>query len=148
MFTRHGELISTWTVKTLIRHGILKALEYSRKRTRQHHRVAFRVSEPILPVPVFAELTRPDNVDIHRLGSRDSGVKIFQFKPQDHSVAIRLQGLVTKRTMMMLNLPLVKLQDKAIAIIESLVLRATMPACDAQKFLVPPATRFDIPNTD
>ena len=148
MFTRDGELISTSAVKDVIRDVILKDAWMLRKRTRQHHRVAFRVSEPILPVPVFAHLTWPDNLDIHRLCSRDRSVEIFQLKPQDHSVAIRLEGRVTKRTMMMLNVPLVKLQDKSIALIESLVLRATMPACDAQKFLVPAATRFDIPNTD
>ena len=121
---------------------------FSRKRTREDHRVALGVSEPILPVSVFAELTWPENRYVHNLCSRNRGVKLFEFKPKNHSVTIRLERWVTKRAMVMLYFPLVKLQDKSIAVIESLVFIATMSACEAEQFLVPAATRFDIPDTD
>ena len=84
-------------------------------RTRDDHSVAVRIAQPTLPViwPATSiwriALPRQDDFSIHFQRSIQRVVKVVHFKPQKHTVAIRLVVGISNSSVMMVDLEAVQL---------------------------------------
>jgi hypothetical protein len=100
----------------------------------------------------------------HHLGTElvrpcDRRVEVINLEPQEHAVALRLRVRITHhRAVVVLDLPVVQLQDQALAppglgnlalrIDEAFVFRSAVNTVASEKALIPAAARFDIPARD
>ena len=85
-----------------------------------------------------------------RLQLRHPGRRIIEvadFEPEQHPIAVGKRG-IADRTVVMLDVPAMQLEEQAIVLDEALVLRATVAAPAPQKTLVPTATCLDITDAD
>ena len=85
-----------------------------------------------------------------RLQLRHPGRRIIEvadFEPEQHPIAVGQCG-IADRTVVMLDVPAMQLEEQAIVLDEALVLRATVAAPAPQKTLVPTATCLDITDAD
>ena len=83
--------------------------------------------------------------DLHlQLGSAGSGgIKVADFKPQEHPVS-RRKAAVANPSVMMLHIPMVQLKNQPALRNKSLIVRAAMIAPTAKKALIPAAARLNI----
>src|SRR5215475_7397471 len=75
-------------------------------------------------------------------------IKVVDFKPEEHSIAVRFVIRVTDRAVMMLNLKAVQLHHQHSILLEALIFRTTVSARAAEQFLIPAATGFDVGRGD
>jgi hypothetical protein len=91
-------------------------------------------------------MARHQHVRLHPFRAGDGGVEIVDLEPEEHAVAVGLDGRIADRAVMMLDLPSVQLQDQGVARNQALVFGAAVGA--AKQILVPPAARLDIADGD
>ena len=113
-------------------------------RARKHDRVAIRIAQPAFPVRVLTAMARLEDVGFHLLGTRNSGVEIFQLKPEEDTIAVRPKLGIPKSTVMVLDLPIVQLEDQISVRDQSLVIRPAVAALAAKEALIPTTARLDI----
>ena len=74
-------------------------------------------------------------------------IEVADFEPEQHPIAVGQRG-IADRTVVMLDVPAMQLEEQAIVLDEALVLWATVAAPAPQKTLVPTATCLDITDAD
>ena len=74
-------------------------------------------------------------------------IEVADFEPEQHPIAVGQRG-IADRTVVMLDVPAMQLEEQAIVLDEALVLWATVAAPAPQKTLVPAATCLDITDAD
>lgn len=89
-------------------------------------------------------MARFDDLSFHRFGPRHSGVKIVQFKPEENPISIRPKFGIPERTVMVLDVPIVQLEDQISVRDQSLIIRPAVIALTAKETLIPTTARFDI----
>lgn len=80
------------------------------------------------------------------LGTSDGEVEVQNFKPHQHSIPIRGDCRITDRTMVVLTLPMVQLQDEFALMDQLFVFLSSVIALEAKELLIPTTTGFDIMN--
>jgi hypothetical protein len=93
-------------------------------------------------------MARHQHVRLHPFRAGDGGVEIVDLEPEEHAVAVGLDGRIADRAVMMLDLPPVQLQDQGIVRNQALVFGPAMRAAAAEEILVPSAARFDVADGD
>ena len=81
-------------------------------RAGQHDGVAVQITQPAFPVGVLTAMARFDDLSFHLFGTRNRGVEIVQFKPKEHTIAIRPQFGVPEWPVLVLDVPIVQLEDQ------------------------------------
>jgi hypothetical protein len=71
-------------------------------------------------------MARFDDLSFHLLGTRNSGVEIVEFKPQEHAISIWLEVWISDATTMMPHIPSVQLKNQSAVRNEPLILRTPM----------------------
>ena len=123
-------------------------------RTGQHYHVSVRIPEPNLPMIGSAlafrriPMTGQDDFNPHAFGSPDRCLEVLDFKPQQHPVAVRFQLRVTDRTMVMIDLPMVQLQNQFSLRLQAFVIGSTVGTLATQQALVPATGCLDIVRAD
>jgi hypothetical protein len=56
-------------------------------------------------------MARFDDLSFHLFGTRNSGVEVVEFKPQQHAISVWLEIGIAQRTVMMLHIPSVQLKN-------------------------------------
>jgi hypothetical protein len=84
-----------------------------------------------------------NHLDLHFFGARHGRVEIVEFKPQQHTIAMR-QILVTDWTVIVSHIPAVQLKDQSILQNKTLVFGAAMRTSTTKQTLIPATARFDI----
>ena len=113
-------------------------------RAGEHDRVAIWITQPALPVSVFAPMARFDDVCLQLFGTRNRGVEVVQFKPQENAVSIRPKFRITQWTVLVLDIPVVQLKDQGFTGDQSLIVRPTVPALATEQTLIPAAACLDV----
>ena len=120
----------------------------------QDHGVAVGIAQPDFPMVGAAvargriAMARHQHVRLHPLRAGDRGIDVVDLEPEQHAVAVRLDGRIADRAVMMLDPPSVQLQDQGVARNQALVFGAAVGAAAAEQILVPPAARFDVADGD
>ena len=117
-------------------------------RAGQHDDVAFRITQPAFPVGVLTAMARFDDLSFHLFGTRNRGVEIVQFKPKKNSIAIRPKIGIPEWTVMVLDVPVVQLEDQISARDQSLIIRPAVVALTAEETLIPTTARLDVMHAD
>jgi hypothetical protein len=91
---------------------------------------------------------RLDDVGRHLGRSGDGGVEVVGLEPQQDAVSERSALRVADRAVVVLDPPVVELEDQLIASDEALVIRTAVGAPAAQEPLVPPAAGLDVGHGD
>ena len=89
-------------------------------------------------------MARFEDVSSHLVGPRDGGVKVVQFEPEENAVAIRPKFGVPEWAVMVLDLPIVQLEDQRSVRDQSLVVGPAVVALTAKEALIPATARFDV----
>jgi hypothetical protein len=89
-------------------------------------------------------MTGHDNLGIHLRRTGDGFVKVVDLKPQQNTIAIRLVVRIADRSVVVIDLNAVQLQDQPVIRHQSLIFRAAVRALAPEQTLVPAAARFDI----
>ena len=85
---------------------------------------------------------------VQALGTRKGGVKVVDFKPQEHAVSVWPDGGVPDAAVIVLHVPPVQLENQPAVGHEPVVLGATVAAAAAKETLIPAAARLDIGYAD
>lgn len=85
-----------------------------------------------------------DDLDSHSGGARHRRVEIINLKPQEHAVPVRLESWVADWAMMMLDMPIVQLEDQLPARDQSLIIWSAVRALAAEQLLIPATARLDV----
>jgi len=88
-----------------------------------------------------------NHLDMHFFGAGYGRVEIVEFKPQQHTIAMR-QILFTDWTVIVSHIPAVQLQDQSIVQNKTLILGAAMRTSTTKQTLIPATARFDIVHTN
>ena len=113
-------------------------------RAGKHDGVALRITQPAFPMGVLTAMARFYDLSLHLFGTRNGGVKIVQFKPKENTISIRPKFGIPEWTMMMLDVPIVQLEDKVSVRDQSLIIRPAVAALTAKETLIPTAARLDV----
>jgi len=89
-------------------------------------------------------MARFDNVCLQLLGTRNRGVEIIQLKPQENAISIRPKLGIPEWTVVMLDMPIVQLQDQSSMRDQPLILRPAVVAPATQETLIPATARLDV----
>jgi hypothetical protein len=92
-------------------------------------------------------MARQDNLRPEFLSTNHGGIKIFDFEPQQDSIAGR-QFRITDWAVMMIRVPAMQLQEQLAIRNQLFVLGSTVAAVASQKTLIPATACFDISNTN
>jgi hypothetical protein len=85
-------------------------------------------------------------VQINRAGDRR--IEIIELEPKQYPVAIGLRVAVADRTVMVFNVPVVKLHDQPPIANQAFVMRSAVGALDIQKLLIPTASGLNVADAD
>ncbi len=88
-----------------------------------------------------------DDLDSHPVGASHGGLEIGNLEPKQHSVPVGLLR-ITDGAMVVLDLPLVELENQPAADHETLVIRPAVGALTTEQALIPAAARFNVIGTD
>jgi hypothetical protein len=86
----------------------------------------------------------PYHVRPHLGGTLDGIVEIVDLKPQEDAIAVRLVFAIANRSVRVVALEAMQLQNEPSLRLESLVLRTTVRTPAAEKSLIPSATGFHV----
>ena len=89
-------------------------------------------------------MARFDDLSFHRFGARNRGVEIVQFKPKENTISIRPKLGIPEWTVMVLDVPIVQLEDQISLRDQSLIIRPAVAALTAKQTLIPTAARLDV----
>ena len=123
-------------------------------RTGNHHGIAIRIPQPTLPMVGstvtrwWIAMSRKNDFNIHLSRTSDGSIKVVDFKPQQHPVAVGLVIGIPDWTVVMFGVKAMQLKYQCPIRNKPLILRATVIALAPQQFLVPPATCFYITHHD
>lgn len=117
-------------------------------RAGQHDGVPIRITQPAFPVGVLTAMAWFDDLSIHPFGPRNRSVEIIQFKPKENTVSIRPKFGIPEQTVMVLDVPIVQLEDQISVRDQSLIIRPAVITLTAKETLIPTTARFDIMNAN
>src|SRR5262245_15039124 len=89
-------------------------------------------------------MARLDDFSLQLRRAGDGGIDVVDFKPYEADVSIRLHIGITDRTVMMLHVPSVQLEDQSAIRNQPFIFRAAVRALTAEETLIPSAARFDV----
>jgi hypothetical protein len=113
-------------------------------RAGKHDGVAFRIMQPAFPVGVLTAMARFDHLSLHLFGTRNGGVEIVQFKPKENTISIRPKFGIPEWTVMVLDVPIVQLEDQISMGDQSLIIWPAVVALTAKETLIPTTARLDV----
>src|SRR5262245_25975400 len=87
-------------------------------------------------------VSRHDNLGVPRSDPSDRLLKVINFKPEEHAVAVRFVIRVADRAVMMRDLKAVQLHHQFAVMLQTFVLRAAVRALTSKESLIPPAAGF------
>ena len=123
-------------------------------RAGQDDRVAVGVAQPALPVVGAAvarrwvAMARLRDVGLHLCGSGHGGVEVVGFEPQQDAVAVRFGARIADPAMVVVDAPVVKLENQRAVPHQPLIFGTAVRALAAEEALVPAATRLDVSHRD
>ena len=85
-----------------------------------------------------------DDFRMHLLSSVHGSIEIVNFEPQQDAVAIGFRIGIADGTMVMFDIPAVKLEDQLIIRDQPFIFPPAVRALTAKETLIPPATCFDV----
>jgi hypothetical protein len=88
-------------------------------------------------------MARQNDLGVQVLSAGKGRVEVVEFKPEKHAISGR-DVWVADRTVMMLCIPVVQLEDQPAVGNESFVVRTAMVALTANEMLIPATAGFDI----
>ena len=89
-------------------------------------------------------MARFDDLSFHLIGTRNRGVEIVQFKPKENTISIRPKFGIPEWTMMVLDVPIVQLEDQLSVPDQSLIIRPAVGALTAKEPLIPTTAGLDV----
>ena len=89
-------------------------------------------------------MARFDDLSFHLFGTRNRGVEIVQFEPKENSISIRPKFGIPEWTVMVLDVPIVQLEDQLSLPNQSLIIRPAVAALTAEEPLIPTTARLDV----
>lgn len=92
-------------------------------------------------------MPRQDDLRPKLLSTGNGGLKIFNFKPEQDSIAMRESG-IPNRPVVMIYVPAMQLHEQLTVCNQLLVLVSAVTALASQKTLVPATARFNILNAN
>jgi hypothetical protein len=116
--------------------------------------IVIRIAHPTLPVIGAAiavgrvSVPRQHNFDAHLSDALHYCLKVFNFEPEQHTIAVGSVGNIADRAVMVCAFKAMKLQDEAAIVDELFVLATAMSPLTAQQAFIPQAAGFDIRDTD
>ena len=110
----------------------------------KHDRVAIRIAQPAFPVGVLAAMARFDDLGFHLVGTRNNSIEVVQFKPEENAVSVWSKVGISERAMMMLDVPVVQLEDELSARDQPFIIRSAVAALTAKETLIPATARLDV----
>jgi hypothetical protein len=81
-------------------------------------------------------MTGFDDLNFHLLGAGHGGIEVVEFEPEEHAIR--------RSAVMVLDVPLVQLEDQCATRNQSLIFRRAVRALATEEALVPSAASFDI----
>jgi len=117
-------------------------------RAREHDGIAFGIPQPAFPMGVLTAVAGFYYVRLEFLRSRDRCVKIFQLKPKQHAIPIGPKVRISEWTVMMLDIPLMQLEDQNTIPFKTFVVGPPMAALAAEQPLIPATARLDVVHTN
>ncbi len=75
-------------------------------------------------------------------------VEVINLEPEQHTITVGSISAIADEAMIVLDFKTVQLQDERAILHQLLILPAAVSAAAAQQPLIPPATGFDIRDTD
>ena len=84
-----------------------------------------------------------NHLDLHFFGAVNGRIEIIEFKPQQHTIAMR-QIFATDWTVIVSHTPAVQLQDQPSIRNKTVILGAAMRTSTTKQTLIPATARFDI----
>lgn len=113
-------------------------------RACENDGVAVRVAQPAFPVGILAAMPRFEDVRLHLFGPGHGRVEIGQFEPQENTISIGSKFGISKWTVMVLDSPIVQLEDQLSVRDESLIIRPTVVAAATKEALIPATTCLNV----
>jgi hypothetical protein len=89
-----------------------------------------------------------DDLDAELTSSLDGGIEVVDLEPQQHAIAVRPEVGIADGAVVVLDVPVVELEDERAVRDETFVLGSTVSALAIEEHLVPAAARFDIAHRD
>jgi hypothetical protein len=89
-------------------------------------------------------MSRFDDLSFHLFGTRNRGVEIVQFKPKENTISIRPKFGIPEWTVLVLDVPIVQLEDQISLRDQSLIIRPAVAALTAKETLIPTTARLDV----
>jgi hypothetical protein len=146
-----------WALKKVTGIGLTLLECFLSIRRCDHDRVAVQILDPKLEVSrVRIDVNVSHDRRFELTSAHDCFLKVVHFEPEQNAVSNRL-GRVANRTMMMIGMPIVQLQDQPVTapfarvepcIPQSLIFGTTMPPDAAEQPLIPSARCLDVPTED
>jgi hypothetical protein len=93
-------------------------------------------------------MARLDDLSLHLLGTRNSVVEIVEFKPQENAISIRPNFGIPEWTVMVLDVPVMQLEDQGSMRDQSFIIRTAVVALTAKEALIPTTARLDVMDAD
>ena len=89
-----------------------------------------------------------DDLDSHSLSARHGRIEIMNLKPQEHAVSVRLKTWIPDWTMVVLDMPIVQLEDQHPTRDQSLIIWSAVRALAAEQLLIPATACLDVAHAD
>jgi hypothetical protein len=89
-------------------------------------------------------MARFDDLSLHLFGARNRGVEIVQFKPKENTISIGSKFGIPEWTVMVLDVPIVHLEDEMSVPDQTLIIRPAVGALTAKETLIPTTARLDV----
>ena len=93
---------------------------------------------------VLTAMARFDDLSFHLFGTPNRGVEIVQFKPKKNTISIRPKFGIPEWAVMVLDVPIVQLENQLSVRDQSLIMRPAVAALTTKKTLIPTTARLDV----
>ena len=89
-----------------------------------------------------------NDLDAHFGSALHYRVEIIHLEPEQHTIPVGFAGAIADGAVMMFDVKAVQLQDEPAILHQLLIVAAAVSPPATQQALIPPATGFDIRDTD
>jgi hypothetical protein len=93
-------------------------------------------------------MSRFENIRFQLHRPSHGGFEILEFNPQEYTVSIRTVFGVSKRTVMMFDVPIVQLENEGFVPDQALILFSSVIAPTPKETLIPFTARLDVAHAD
>jgi hypothetical protein len=114
----------------------------------EHEGISVRVAQPIFPVAVFAEMAFLQSLHFEVYSATHGSVEVFELEPQQDAIAVRAKRWIPQRTVLVLRIPAMQLQNQLPVGYKTFILITAVSAGAPKDLPVPIATGLNVVNAD